>query len=50
MIVTPSPPLCPHCPLQVGKPKRTDAVVTVPEELESRLMELVGDSLTAAYK
>ncbi|PNW83947.1 hypothetical protein CHLRE_04g214501v5 [Chlamydomonas reinhardtii] len=35
---------------KVGKPKRTDAVVTVPEELESRLMELVGDSLTAAYK
>lgn len=35
---------------QVGKPKRQEAVVSVPEELEARLQQLVEGQLKDAYR
>ncbi|KXZ45459.1 hypothetical protein GPECTOR_54g200 [Gonium pectorale] len=36
--------------IEVGKPKRTDAVIGLPEQLEERLMGLVGQQLREAYR
>ncbi|GLI65046.1 hypothetical protein VaNZ11_008469, partial [Volvox africanus] len=35
---------------KVGKPKRADCVVTVPEDLEDRVLNLVGAQLREAYR
>ncbi|GIM13944.1 hypothetical protein Vretimale_17037 [Volvox reticuliferus] len=35
---------------KVGKPKRTDCVVLVPEDLEDKVMRLVGTQLREAYR
>ena len=35
---------------QVGKPKRREAVVAVPDILEERVQQLVGEQLRAAYR